>query len=122
NLLERVRTAGAEFQAAVRERLARYEAVGDVRGRGLFVGVEFVADRATRAPFPAQLALAETIGQCAFEDGLICYASGVNVDGIEGDIILLAPPYISSDAELEEMLERFARAVERGMAASAGRR
>jgi adenosylmethionine-8-amino-7-oxononanoate aminotransferase len=120
-LLERVRTAGAQFQPALRAALARYEAVGDVRGRGLLIGVEFVADRATRAPLSAERMLAETIGQCAFEDGLICYASGGNVDGIEGDTILLAPPFIATDAELEEIIGRFARAVERGLAVSARR-
>ena len=120
-LLARVGAAGAEFQHALRAALARHEAVGDVRGRGFLIGVELVADRATRAPFPAERALAETIGQCAFEDGLICYATGGNVDGIEGDTILLAPPFIASDAELEEIIERFARAVGRGLAQSAGR-
>jgi adenosylmethionine-8-amino-7-oxononanoate aminotransferase len=117
-LLQRVRTAGAEFQPALRAALARYEAVGDVRGRGFFIGVELVRDRITRAPFPAERALAETIGQCAFEDGLICYAAGGNVDGTEGDIVLLAPPFIATDAELEEIIERFARAVGRGLAQS----
>ncbi|HEY4447574.1 MAG TPA: aspartate aminotransferase family protein [Steroidobacteraceae bacterium] len=120
-LLERVRAAGAQFQPALREALTRYEAVGDVRGRGFLIGVELVADRATRAPFPAELTVAETIGQCAFEDGLICYASGGNVDGIAGDTILLAPPYIATDAELEEIIVRFARAVERGLRESANR-
>jgi len=120
-LLERVRSAGTEFQRALRAALAGYDAVGDVRGRGFLVGVELVADRATRAPFPAERALAETIGQCAFEDGLICYATGGNVDGIEGDTILLAPPYISTDAELEEIVGRFAQAVGRGLAQSARR-
>jgi adenosylmethionine-8-amino-7-oxononanoate aminotransferase len=117
SLLARVRTAGAVFQEALRDALARYEAVGDVRGRGYLIGIELVADRATRAPFPAERALAETIGQCAFEDGLICYASGGNVDGIEGDTVLLAPPYIATDAELEEIIARFTRAVGRGLAA-----
>ena len=120
-LLERVRAAGAQFQPALRTALARYEAVGDVRGRGFLIGVEFVADRATRAPFPAERTVAETIGQCAFEDGLICYATGGNVDGIDGDTILLAPPYIATDAELEEIIVRFARAVERGLSESANR-
>jgi adenosylmethionine-8-amino-7-oxononanoate aminotransferase len=118
-LLERVRTAGAEFQPALRAALARYEAVGDVRGRGFLIGVELVRDRITRAPFPAERTLAETIGQCAFEDGLICYAAGGNVDGIEGDILLLAPPFIATDAELEEIIVRFTLAVGRGLAQSA---
>ena len=121
DLLERVRTAGAGFQPALREALARYEDVGDVRGRGFLIGVELVRDRLTRTPFPAERALAETIGQCAFEDGLICYAAGGNVDGIEGDIVLLAPPFIATDAELEEIIARFARAVGRGLAQSARR-
>jgi adenosylmethionine-8-amino-7-oxononanoate aminotransferase len=120
-LLERVRSAGVAFQDALRAALAGCDAVGDVRGRGFLVGIELVADRATRAPFPAERALAESIGQCAFEDGLICYATGGNVDGIEGDTILLAPPYISTDAELEEIIRRFAQAVERGLAQSAQR-
>jgi adenosylmethionine-8-amino-7-oxononanoate aminotransferase len=120
-LLERVRTAGAEFQRALRAALARYDAVGDVRGRGFLVGVELVADRETRAPFAAGRALAETIGRCAFEDGLICYATGGNVDGIEGDTILLAPPYIATDAELEEIITRFVQAVGRGLVQSAAR-
>ena len=120
-LLERVRTAGTEFQRTLRAALARYDAVGDVRGRGFLVGVELVADRATRAPFAAERALAETIGQCAFEDGLICYATGGNVDGIDGDTILLAPPYIASDAELEQIIARFVQAVGRGLAQSARR-
>ena len=116
-----LRTAGAQFQAALRAALSPHEAVGDVRGRGFFVGVELVADRATRAPFPAERALAETIGSCAFEDGLICYASGGNVDGILGDTIILAPPYLATDAELEEIIERFSRALERGVALAAKR-
>ena len=120
-LLERVRTAGTEFQRTLRAALARYDAVGDVRGRGFLVGVELVADRATRAPFAAECALAETIGQCAFEDGLICYATGGNVDGIDGDTILLAPPYLASDAELEQIIARFVQAVGRGLAQSARR-
>ena len=118
-LLDRVYQAGARFQVALREALSRYEAVGDVRGRGFLIGVELVADRATRAPFPAERALAETIGACAFEDGLICYPSGGNVDGIAGDIVLLAPPYIATDAELEEIIERFGSAVARGLEKSA---
>jgi len=118
-LLERVRRAGAEFQTALRAALGRYAEVGDVRGRGFLIGVEFVADGETRVPFPASRALAETIAQHAFADGLICYPSGGNVDGVEGDTILLAPPYIASDAELEEIITRFVRAVQRGVEGAA---
>ena len=96
--------------------------MGDVRGRGYFLGVELVADRNTRAPFPATTLLAETVGQCAFADGLICYPNGGNVDGVEGDTILLAPPFIASDAELEEIIVRFTGAVERALGKAVTRR
>ena len=101
-LLERVRIAGAAFQSALRADLAQYEAVGDVRGRGFFIGVEFVANRDTREPFDAAHGLAARIGQAAATDGLLCYPVGGNVDGVRGDAVILAPPYNSSDAELEE--------------------
>jgi adenosylmethionine-8-amino-7-oxononanoate aminotransferase len=110
-LIERVRRRGAEFQTALRSALARFEAVGDVRGRGFFVGVEFVADRDTRAPFPRERALSFDIGGRAFRDGLICYPCAGNVDGESGDTLILAPPYNASDAELEEIIEKLTSAV-----------
>jgi adenosylmethionine-8-amino-7-oxononanoate aminotransferase len=111
-LLERVRTAGAAFQNAVRESLSKFDQVGDVRGRGFFVGIELVLDRKTREPFPADRALSFDIGQRAFADGLICYPCSGNVDGASGDTIILAPPYNASDGELEEITSKLARAVE----------
>ena len=110
-LLERVRSAGAEFQPALRESLSRFDEVGDVRGRGFFVGVELVRERSTRTPFPADRALSFDIGQRAFADGLICYPCSGNVDGAAGDTIILAPPYNASDAELEEITAKLTRAV-----------
>jgi adenosylmethionine-8-amino-7-oxononanoate aminotransferase len=117
HLLERVRHVGASFQESVRGSLARFEEVGDVRGRGFFIGVEFVRDRKTRAPFPADRGLSFDIGQRAFADGLICYPCSGNVDGITGDTIILAPPYNASDAELEEIIVKLTRAVSGALAA-----
>ena len=110
-LLERVRTAGAQFQSALRQSLSRFDETGDVRGRGYFVGIEFVKDPQTRAPFPQQRGLSYDIGQRAFADGLICYPCSGNVDGAVGDTIILAPPYNASDAELEEIIRKLTRAV-----------
>ncbi|MGO9423818.1 MAG: aspartate aminotransferase family protein, partial [Steroidobacteraceae bacterium] len=110
-LLERVRSAGTRFQQALRESLSGFEEVGDVRGRGFFVGIELVRERSTRAPFPADRALSFDIGQRAFADGLICYPCSGNVDGAAGDTIILAPPYNASDAELEEITAKLTRAV-----------
>ena len=111
HLLERVRTTGRAFQEAVRTSLSRYDEVGDVRGRGYFVGVELVKDRETRAPFEPERGLSYAVGQRAFADGLICYPCSGNVDGVAGDTIILAPPYNASDAELEEITTKLARAV-----------
>jgi len=115
-LLERVRTAGAAFQDAVRGSLSKFEEVGDVRGRGFFIGIEMVRDRATRAPFAPQRGLSFDIGRRAFADGLICYPCSGNVDGTAGDTIILAPPYNASDAELEEITAKLARAVGEALA------
>jgi len=118
-LLDRVRSAGAAFQDAVRGSLSKFDEVGDVRGRGFFVGVEFVRERKTRAPFPAARALSYDIGQRAFADGLIIYPCSGNVDGAAGDTIILAPPYNATDGELEEITVKLGRAV--GAALASGR-
>jgi adenosylmethionine-8-amino-7-oxononanoate aminotransferase len=110
-LLERVRITGAAFQESVRRSLSRFDEVGDVRGRGFFIGVELVRDRNTRTPFAPNRGLSYDVGQRAFADGLICYPCSGNVDGVAGDTIILAPPYNASDAELEEITTKLARAV-----------
>lgn len=110
-LLGRVRSVGAQFQDSLRRALARFEEVGDVRGRGFFIGVELVRDAATKAPFPAERALSFDIGARAFDDGLICYPCTGNVDGTAGDTLIIAPPYNASDAELETIIVKLTRAV-----------
>jgi adenosylmethionine-8-amino-7-oxononanoate aminotransferase len=92
------------------------EAVGDIRGRGFFVGVELVRDRATKEPFPAEDRLYLRIRRAAFERGLICYPSGGNVDGVSGDTVILSPPYIATDAELEEIAALFGAALRAALA------
>jgi adenosylmethionine-8-amino-7-oxononanoate aminotransferase len=116
-LVERVRTKGDEFQRALRESLSRFEEVGEVRGRGFFIGIELVEDRVTRAPFAPERGLSFDIGQRAFADGLICYPCSGNVDGAAGDTVILAPPYNASDSELEEIGAKLSRAVGAALAA-----
>jgi len=106
-LVERVRSEGESFQALLRDSLSGLEAVGDIRGRGFFIGVEFVADRATRAPFDPALQLSARIGRQAVERGLLCYAISGNVDGTRGDAVILAPPYIATRAQLAEIAAVF---------------
>ena len=115
-LLERVLQGGARFRAALAKDLAGFEAVGEVRGRGHFIGIEFVANRATKAPFDARLGLAMRIGRAAAESGLLCYPIGGNVDGTNGDAVILAPPFNSTAEELEEIRQLFTGAVRTGIA------
>jgi adenosylmethionine-8-amino-7-oxononanoate aminotransferase len=111
-LLDRVRTVGAAFQESIRRSLSRFDEVGDVRGRGFFIGVELVRDRRTRLPFSAERALSFDIAARAFADGLICYPCSGNVDGTAGDTLIIAPPYNAGDSELEEIVTKFARAID----------
>jgi adenosylmethionine-8-amino-7-oxononanoate aminotransferase len=93
------------------ERLRSNRIVGDVRGKGLMWGVEFVRDRATRAPFERAVRVAERVGEAAFERDLIVYPGSGNVDGVRGDQILIGPPLIITDAEIGVLLERLTAAM-----------
>jgi len=117
SLVARVRERGLALQQALRGALGRFAEVGDVRGRGYLVGVEFVRDRATREPLSPTRAFSQALGRRAFEDGLIVYPCAGNVGGTAGDTVIVAPPYNASDAELEELIERLSRAIERTLAA-----
>ena len=107
-LLERVRVAGDRLQTLLSERFGNHPNVGDIRGRGLLVALELVADRATKAPFDARLAMHRRMKSDAFARGLLIYPSGGTVDGIRGDHILLAPPYNVTDDELDMIVDLMA--------------
>jgi adenosylmethionine-8-amino-7-oxononanoate aminotransferase len=104
-LVERVAARGPRWQAELRGRFEALPAVGDVRGRGFFIGIELVADPETNAPFDPDLGIAAQIKAEAFARGLICYPSAGHVDGVAGDHVILAPPYNASDAELDEIAD-----------------
>jgi hypothetical protein len=114
-LLQRIATDGPELMRRLRERLGDLELLGDVRGRGFFIGLEFVADRAGRTPFPAELGLHHRIRARSLENGLICYPMGGNVDGVRGDTVILAPPYNVSASELDEIVEKLDRSVRQAL-------
>ena len=119
NLVARVRGNEAKLKAMIGAALQGIEAVGDIRGRGHFIGVELVGNRETKEPFPAALKLFMRIRQQAFENGLICYPAGGTADGINGDVVILAPPYNATDDELDEIVGKMARSV-RQVLVSAG--
>jgi adenosylmethionine-8-amino-7-oxononanoate aminotransferase len=84
--------------------LYRHAIVGDVRGLGLFAGVEFVKNRETKEPFDAKLKVNSRIGERAFKKGLITYPGGGGADGIRGDHSLLAPPFTITQAQIDDMV------------------
>jgi adenosylmethionine-8-amino-7-oxononanoate aminotransferase len=110
-LLARVRTHGAALQSELRAALSNFDEVGDVRGRGYFIGVEFVQDRKEKTPFPRARGLSLDIAARAFADGLIVYPCAGNVNGTDGDTLLIAPPYNALDIELDELTTKLAKAV-----------
>jgi adenosylmethionine-8-amino-7-oxononanoate aminotransferase len=87
--------------------------VGDVRGRGLLAGVEFVADTGTKRPFDRSLRVAERFTRTAQDEGLIVWPNVGHADGSSGDLAMIAPPFIISEAEIDEIVTRFGRALER---------
>lgn len=111
-LLARIRDKGPRWQADLRARMAHLPQVGDVRGRGYFIGVEIVADPETRAPFDAALGVNGRIRAEGLRRGLICYPSGGNVDGAAGDTVILAPPFNATDAELDEIADKLVATLE----------
>jgi adenosylmethionine-8-amino-7-oxononanoate aminotransferase len=117
-LVERVRANEPKFRAMLADALAGVEAVGDIRGRGYFIAVELVADRKTKAPFPAAHRLFMRIRQQALDNGLICYPVGGNVDGVNGDVVILAPPYNASDDELAEIVDKTAKSIRQVLAST----
>lgn len=116
-LLARVREQGAKLQAALEAELGQHPHVGDIRGRGLFRGVELVADRETKTPFDPALKLHARVKALAFEAGLICYPMGGTIDGQRGDHILLAPPFIIEDAQIDELVCKLSGAIRGALAA-----
>jgi adenosylmethionine-8-amino-7-oxononanoate aminotransferase len=111
-LLAQVTARGALLEQRLTERLGNHRHVGDIRGRGLFRGIELVADRATKTPFDPALKLHARVKAAAFARGLGCYPSGGTVDGVRGDHILLAPPYIITSGEIDIIVERLGDAID----------
>lgn len=115
-LLDNVVARGQQLRAALRARLGDDPHVGDIRGRGLFVGVELVRDRASKAPFDPQCRLNAAIKQEAMSRGLMVYPMGGTIDGRRGDHVLLAPPFICAPNDIDRIVERLGDAIEAALA------
>ena len=101
---------GEKLGAALVEAFGQHPHIGDIRGRGMFRGLEIVADRETKAPFDPALGINKKVKAAAFEAGLICYPMGGTIDGVQGDHVLLAPPFILTDDQLGELVEKLGTA------------
>ncbi|MGE8656878.1 MAG: aspartate aminotransferase family protein [Achromobacter sp.] len=118
NLLARVRAQGEGLRQRLQQALGAHPHVGDIRGRGLFMGVELVNDRASKATFDPALSLHARIRREAMARGLMVYPMGGTIDGRQGDHVLLAPPFIITDDELDQLTERLAGAIDAAIASS----
>ena len=112
NLIPRVKTQGDKLMAALRAQFGQHPNVGDIRGRGLFQGIELVEDRETKSPFASSRKIAGRIKAAAFDAGLICYPMSGTIDGQNGDHVLLAPPFIISDDQIDELVGKLSGAIE----------
>jgi hypothetical protein len=112
DLLANVRTQGKALADRLVERLGNHPNVGDIRGRGLFRGIELVADRASKKPLDPALKLHARIKAKAMDRGLICYPAGGTADGNSGDHVLLAPPFIIDEKVVGEIVERLGDAID----------
>jgi adenosylmethionine-8-amino-7-oxononanoate aminotransferase len=118
HLLDNVVAMGARLRRRLEERFANCAYVGDIRGRGLFQGVELVADRAGKAPFDPALKLHARVKREAMARGLMVYPMGGTIDGRAGDHVLIAPPFIVEAGQIDTIVERLGEAVDAAIAAT----
>lgn len=105
-LLDSVASRGTQLMEVLHDRFGAHPHVGDIRGRGLFAGLEFVEDRESKKPFPVERQLAKKIKTAAMQHRLICYPGGGSVDGHAGAHLMLAPPFIATSDDFDELGRR----------------
>jgi adenosylmethionine-8-amino-7-oxononanoate aminotransferase len=116
DLLANVRAMGAHLSRRLSERFGNHAHVGDIRGRGLFMGVELVEDRSTKTPFDPKRKLNARIKREAMARGLMVYPGAGTIDGVHGDHVLIAPPFIIDSATIDAVVERLGDAIDAAVA------
>ena len=111
DLVDRAAEKGKKLSNMLESKFSQHPNVGDIRGRGLFQGIEFVEDRETKKPLDPDLKFATKLKMNAFEAGLICYPMSGTRDGKNGDHVLLAPPFIIEDNQMDELIEKIDSAI-----------
>jgi len=118
-LLARVKPMGELLEKKLRAAFGNHPQVGEIRGRGLFQAIELVEDRATKRPFDPACKVNARLKKAALDAGLMCYPMGGTLDGIQGDHVLFAPPFIVEDKQLDELVEKFSQALAATLGAQA---
>ena len=118
DLLAKVRARGESLRARLAARFGNHPHVGDIRGRGLFFGLELVRDRATKAPFDPALQLHARVKREGMARGLMTYPMGGTIDGRSGDHVMLAPPFIVEEEQLDFIVTRLHEAIDAAVATS----
>jgi adenosylmethionine-8-amino-7-oxononanoate aminotransferase len=111
-LLANVQTMGAALRQRLAARFGNHPHVGDIRGRGLFQAIELVEDRSSKAPFDPARKLHARVKKAAMARGLMVYPMGGTVDGVRGDHVLLAPPFIVTEDQIGEIVDRLGNALD----------
>lgn len=111
DLVSQAQTKGDQLFARLRDALGKHPHVGDIRGRGLLLGVEFVADKTTREPFPTEANVRSRMSRACLDQGLYLYPGGGSANGSKGDHVLIAPPLVIDDAQIDELVEKLTVAV-----------
>ena len=102
---------GELLESKLRAAFGGHPNVGDIRGRGLFRAIELVEDRASNRPFDTAHKVNVRLKKAALDAGLMCYPMGGTLDGVQGDHVLFAPPFIIEEKQLDELVEKFSRAL-----------
>jgi adenosylmethionine-8-amino-7-oxononanoate aminotransferase len=105
-MMQHVQTMGTLLQASLNDALGAHPWVGNIRGRGLFVGIELVSDKETKVALDPNLKTAAHIKKVAMDRGLMCYPMSGTIDGQSGDHVLLAPPFIIEASDIQEITEK----------------
>lgn len=116
DLLANVRAMGAHLSRRLGERFGNHAHIGDIRGRGLFMGLELVEDRSSKEPFDPDRKLNARVKREAMARGLLVYPAGGTIDGVRGDHVLLAPPFIIDAAAIDAVVERLGDAIDAAVA------
>jgi adenosylmethionine-8-amino-7-oxononanoate aminotransferase len=112
DLSTKVSATGAELHGALKDRFGNHPHIGDIRGRGLLLALEFVRERSSKITFEPELQLNLLIKKEAFDRGLMVYPMGGTADGKSGDHVLLAPPYIIGSSQIEELVQKLGDAID----------